>query len=82
MVAYQAVTGHYIDDDWRLNSQLLTLTELEGRHTGENMALDLLNTIATHFGIEKVVISNNRSAQLSTNAVLPSARPCNCRQCR
>jgi hypothetical protein len=59
MAAYQAITGHFIDEDWHLNSQLLSLDELEGRHTGENMALDLLKTVAKYIGVEKVMRSQS-----------------------
>ena len=54
LVAYHAITGHFIDEDWCLQSQLLSLNELQGWHMGENMAMDLLKTIVKYIGIEKV----------------------------
>jgi len=63
MTAYQAITGHFIDEGWHLNSQLLSLDELEGRHTGENMAFDLLKTIAKYIGVDKVICSQSPMLQ-------------------
>jgi hypothetical protein len=35
--AYLGVTGHYIDNDWAMQSLLLDFVPLPGEHTGENL---------------------------------------------
>jgi hypothetical protein len=45
-----SITGHYIDapvdrpDDWKLKTEQLAFEEIEGRHTGKNVALILTRT--------------------------------------
>jgi hypothetical protein len=48
MRAYIAVTTHYINDDWELKSELLAFEELEGSHTGENLAEVLYTILDLH----------------------------------
>ena len=48
MKAYIAVTVHYIDEDWELQADLLAFEELEGSHTGENLAEVLYTILETH----------------------------------
>lgn len=54
MTAYIAVTVHYISDDWKLMSELLSFQELEGSHTGENQC-EHLYSIIKDFNIAKKV---------------------------
>lgn len=48
MRAYIAITAHYINDDWELKSELLAFEELEGSHTGENLAEVLYTILDLH----------------------------------
>jgi hypothetical protein len=34
MIAYLALMAHFITDDWQLQSELLSFSELEGSHSG------------------------------------------------
>jgi hypothetical protein len=56
MFAYQAVTAHFVTVDWVLATCLISFAELDGRHTGENMAPQLLSVIAEMLGISKVCL--------------------------
>jgi hypothetical protein len=38
---YNGAKGHYIDDNWVLQNRLISFSELEGSHSGENAANDL-----------------------------------------
>lgn len=54
MTAYLAVTSHYIDEDWELHADLLSFEELDGSHTGENIA-EVLYNIVDKAGIKEKV---------------------------
>lgn len=54
MIAYLAVTAHFFTADWELRSELLSFSELQGRHTGENISEELYNVIK-EFGIQDKV---------------------------
>jgi len=45
MTAYLAVTGHWLTEDWKLHSELLSFSELEGSHSGENIGEELYNVL-------------------------------------
>ncbi|KAF8310801.1 hypothetical protein F5887DRAFT_831757, partial [Amanita rubescens] len=51
---YLAVTAHYIDNppgqpnEWQLKSKVLALEELQGRHTGENMATTIIKVLGQY----------------------------------
>jgi hypothetical protein len=45
MTSYLAVTVHYINAEWELKIGLLSFTELEGSHTGENLGSHLYNIL-------------------------------------
>lgn len=45
MIAYIAVTAHYIDNDWNLVSGVISFAELGGSHTGEHLADHLVGII-------------------------------------
>lgn len=42
---YMAITGHYIDDKWSLQSLLLDFVHIESSHTGENMARAFMDSM-------------------------------------
>lgn len=54
MTAYLAVTVHWITTNWILRSELLSFSELEGSHSGENQA-ELLYRLVKKTGIEDKV---------------------------
>ena len=54
MITYLAVTAHFFTADWELRSELLSFSELQGRHTGENISEELYNVIK-EFGIQDKV---------------------------
>lgn len=54
MIAYLAVTAHFFTENWELRSELLSFSELEGQHTGENISEELYNVVKK-FGIENKV---------------------------
>lgn len=53
-----------MDDDWELRSHLLSMNEIEGRHTGETMAQDLFDTVAKMICTEKVSTYHSGSTYL------------------
>ena len=38
MISFLGITCHFIDDDWNLRDILVDFVNLEGFHSGENMA--------------------------------------------
>lgn len=65
MKAYLGATAHYITKEWELRTKFLALHELEGSHSGENIGLQLYNTIH-RFGIQDKV----SKTQLYTRKVI------------
>jgi hypothetical protein len=55
-VAYMAMTGAFIDNDWELQTVLLAFVELHGSHTGENLADAMYNVIKQFKIREKVSV--------------------------
>jgi len=45
MLAYVAVMAHFITEDWQLHTELLSFSQLEGSHSGENMSEEILNIL-------------------------------------
>jgi len=45
MLIYEAVTGHWIDDDWNLHEALLEFQHIEGHHDGEHLARELFQIL-------------------------------------
>ena len=41
MLICEAVTGHWIDDDWNLHEALLDFRHIQGRHNGEQLGRQL-----------------------------------------
>lgn len=54
MTSYLGVTVHWIDEDWRLHSEVLSFAPIDGIHTGENQSV-MLYQIIVKFGITKKV---------------------------
>jgi hypothetical protein len=38
VIGFLGITGHYIDADWKLKDILVDFIELQGSHSGENLA--------------------------------------------
>jgi len=58
-----AITGHWIDERFRLKQELLAFNPLEGRHTGQALAQVVMNTLE-EYGIKNkffCVTSDNAS---------------------
>ncbi|CAK1584211.1 unnamed protein product [Parnassius mnemosyne] len=55
--SYLAVTGHYIDKNYRLQSVLLECKVLESRHTGLNLAEELRNVAQEWNILDKVLLA-------------------------
>ena len=54
-MAILGITGHWIDDAWKLHDVVLDAVELEGQSTGINMAKQVL-TKAEDFGIKSKIL--------------------------
>ena len=50
MQGYITLTGHYLTNDWVLNSNILGTTQVSERHTGTNIAIEV-NTIIQEFQV-------------------------------
>ena len=66
---YMTVTVHFVDQNWQINSRVLSTTKVEGSHTGEKIADELRGVFKT-WGIEdKVTTIVNDNAANVKNAV-------------
>jgi hypothetical protein len=45
LVAYLAVTAHWINNEWDLHLELLAFVELEGSHSGKNIRQELYSIL-------------------------------------
>ena len=48
MKSFLGVTGHYISNEWKLESVMLSCNRISGRHTGENI-LQSYEEVASEF---------------------------------
>lgn len=55
-IAFLAIIGSWIDEDWKLQETLLDFVELQGTHDGDNMATSVAKTI-TELGISDKIVS-------------------------
>ena len=55
-IAYMAVTIHWIDSTWELNSLLIGFEHIEGIHNGENIA-NVFVKVLKEFGLENSLLS-------------------------
>lgn len=56
VMGYICLTGHYIDDDWKLNNHILAFCDLKPPHTGEAIAKKVYD-ILKEWGLERKVFS-------------------------
>ena len=69
---YIGVTGHFLDSKWKLKSVMLTVEEMDERHTGKNIAARLKD-IAVLWRIDdkvSAVIRDNAANMVATTRVL------------
>ena len=64
-----AITGHWIDHDFRLHEALLTFQELTGSHTGENLASVIFDTLDDYNIAEKLHCITTDNASNNTKAM-------------
>lgn len=76
---YTTVTCHYIRSDWSLASPVLATRSSGARHTGENMAEELIG-VFKQFGISDkvttVVTDNAKNAKKSVRITAKDNQPC------
>ena len=73
MKSFLGVTGHYISNEWKLESVMLSCNRLSGRHTGENI-LQSYEEVASEFNIyTKVnhIVTDNASNMTKAFVTLP-----------
>jgi hypothetical protein len=56
-VAFLGITCHFVDADWCLKETLVDFIHLSGSHSGENLAMEFLNSIDEDFNILTKVIN-------------------------
>ena len=70
---YMCVTVHWIDDNWTIQKRIIKFMHVEGRHTGVNMANELVRSLIRWF-IEKKMFSlsldNASSNEVCVNDVV------------
>src|SRR5271163_362395 len=62
MNAFVSLTGHVVLDDWTLFSTLIDFREIDGSHSGENMA-EVIYTMLNDLGIVNKVVFNEGFSQ-------------------
>jgi hypothetical protein len=62
-LSFLAVTGHWIDNDWKQQDVTLGFEQLKGKHTGEVLMQAFINVIRCFYLQWKImsIISNNGS---------------------
>src|SRR5947207_10428738 len=50
-VAFLGITCHFVDANWCLKETLVDFIHLSGSHSGENLAIEFLNSIDEDFNI-------------------------------
>jgi hypothetical protein len=50
MTSYLAVTAHWMTREWELRSELMSFSEVEGSHSGENLGAEMYEVLKK-FGI-------------------------------
>ncbi|XP_048637599.1 zinc finger BED domain-containing protein RICESLEEPER 2-like [Brassica napus] len=68
-MGYICLTGHYIDDGWRLHSKILEFCEMKSPHTGEEIANKVFESLKG-WGLEKKVFSMTLDNATNNNSML------------
>jgi hypothetical protein len=66
MKSFVAITFHYLDVDFQLQSGLLDFKSFKGRHFGRNLAASLINSF-TDLGIRKEQVLTITTDNASNN---------------
>ena len=66
---YMTVTVHFVDQNWQINSRVLSTTKVEGSHTGEKIADELRGVFKTWDIEDKVTTIVTDNAANVKNAV-------------
>lgn len=69
MTAFVGMTAHYITNEWKLVTALLSFDELEGSHSGENQAAHMYKVLKK-FNVLDKVSQMTSIISLSSNAAL------------
>lgn len=73
---FLTVTGHFIDQNWEFQNCVLATRKTTERHTGENIASDIMN-ICSEFGIKASLVASlvtdNASNMVSCASHLPES---------
>ncbi|KAL0698554.1 hypothetical protein Bca4012_054676 [Brassica carinata] len=64
---YICLTGHYIDDGWRLNSKILEFCEMKSPHTGDLIVTKIFESFESAFGVGSRVLTPYRNCLLPKN---------------
>ena len=56
MTSYLAITGHWLSSEWELRSELLSFSELEGSHSGENIGQEFYEFLQKYDICDKVIV--------------------------
>ena len=72
---YITITAHHINDDWELKSDVIETKKTEERHTGVNIATDMINA-ATDWKIEaEGWVHDNAKNMKSADANIKDRQP-------
>ena len=69
---YIRLTAHYVDEDWKLNNNILSFIDMPPPHTGEALATKILDFLK-EWGIERKVFTitlDNASANDTLQDIL------------
>jgi hypothetical protein len=55
MTSYLAITGHWLSSKWELRSELLSFSELNGGHSGENIGQEFYDFLEKYDIRDKVI---------------------------
>ena len=73
MTSYLAITSHWINNNYRLRSELLAFSEIEGSHSGENIAHELFKVLKM-YNIQKKVSFHSINSTECKNLILLTFR--------
>ena len=54
MCGFLGIMCHFVDNEWKIHSNLMSFCELDGPHTGENIGKTLLAEIGKMIPLTKV----------------------------
>ena len=69
MKSFLGVTGHYISNEWKLESVMLSCNRISRRHTGENI-LQSYEEVASEFNIYMKARVHNGRGRVSNEGIM------------